>query len=102
MAITINEVLCGNQWRHKPAQPPAAVAFVRDHASNGPGWTPRCRSCVASLAAANPASCRADVVYIAADQPDTDDPAPDVPACGHDHDPADVAYWVDGVCTAPA
>jgi hypothetical protein len=70
-------VLCQNKWRHKHASPPPAVAFVRDAAGLGAFWTPRCRGCVNSLAAANPASARAHVVYIAADQPVVD------------HDPAD-------------
>jgi len=70
-------VRCANQWRHFPDPHPPAVAFVRDAGGLGAFWTPRCRGCVNSLAAANPASARAHVVYIAADQPVAD------------HDPAD-------------
>lgn len=69
-------VRCANTWRHGKARLPA-VAFVRATASGDTGWTPRCRGCVNSLAAANPASARAHVVFIDPDQPVAD------------HDPSD-------------
>jgi hypothetical protein len=60
-------VRCANTWRHGKAPKLPAVAFVRDAARDAMGfgfWTPRCQDCVNSLAAANPASARAHVVYI--------------------------------------
>jgi hypothetical protein len=72
-----DELGCSNKWRHKHGGPPPAVAFVTDAGGLGAFWTPRCQSCLNSLAAANPASARAHVVYIAADQPVAD------------HDPSD-------------
>ena len=71
-----DELGCANTYRHGKAHVPA-VAFVRDARGLGGFWTPWCRGCVNSLAAANPASARAHVVYSAADQPVAD------------HDPAD-------------
>ena len=60
-------VRCANKWRHEHGSTPPAVAFVTDATAAGIAWTPRCRGCINSLAAANPASARAHVVYIAAD-----------------------------------
>jgi hypothetical protein len=78
-------VRCANTWRHGKAILPA-VAFVRD-ATAGPGasGTPRCRGCVNSLAAANPASVRAHVVYIAPDQPVADHDPSDGDRAAADH-----------------
>jgi len=70
-------VRCANAWRHELDPRPPAVAFVRSATNLGPGWTPRCQSCVNSLAAANPAAARAHVVSIAAEQPVADHDAAD-------------------------
>jgi hypothetical protein len=79
-------VRCANKWRHANTwNGVPAVAFVRDATEHGPGWTPRCRGCVNSLAAANPAAARAHVVYIAADQPVADHDPSDGDRAAADH-----------------
>jgi len=80
-----DELRCGNRWRHEHGSRPAAVAFVRDAGGLGGFWTPRCRPCVNSLAAANPAAARAHVVYIASDQPVADHDPSDGDRAAADH-----------------
>jgi hypothetical protein len=90
-----DELGCANQWRHGKAHLPAA-AFVADATREWSCWTPRCQGCVNSLAAANPASARALVVYI--DPTRQRRPTPD-----HDGPPVDYrCYRCPDHCPDPA